>query len=97
VYAYQLRPPQPDKRLGAVKALIREAHSTARRGSRAWAARMVAESAITHILIISDSPSRRRGVNRALEAELQRLDVDFFVTEAARLQSESSSAGAADR
>ena len=81
MYAYQLEPPQPDTRFQKIKALLAKAHVAARRAARMWAGRIVVETRVSHILIVSDSPSRQRAVNRALEKELKRLGLRFLVNE----------------
>ena len=81
MYAYQLEPPQPDARFQKIKALLTKAHVAARRAARMWAGRIVVEMRVSHILIVSDSPSRQRAVNRALEKELKRLGLRFLVNE----------------
>jgi len=86
VYAYQIEPPQSDGRFAKVKTLLRRAHVTARRAARMWAGRVVLQARVTHIMIVSDSPSRRRAVNRALEAQLKRQGVRFSVGEPVLLQ-----------
>jgi hypothetical protein len=79
-YAYQLVPPQGEHRLDTIQALLDHAHSDAQRVARTWVGRVVTEQQITHILVVSDSPLRNRGVNRRLEAELKQLNVGFSVT-----------------
>ena len=86
VYAYQIEPPQSDAQFAKVKTLLRRAHATARRAARMWAGRVVLQTRVTHIMIVSDSPSRRRAVNRALEAQLKRQGVRFSVSDAVVLQ-----------
>ena len=81
VYAYQLEPPQFDTRFTKVKALLRRAHLSARRAARMWAGRVVLQTRVSHILIVTDSPSRQRAVNRALEAQLKRQGLKFLVSE----------------
>ena len=81
VYAYQIEPPHPDTRFSRVKVLLGKAHLAARRAARMWTARVVVETRVSHILIVSDSPSRLRAVNRALERELKRLGLRFLVNE----------------
>ncbi len=81
MYAYQIEPPHPDTRFSKVKELLGKAHLAARRAARMWAARIVVETRVSHILIVSDSPSRQRAVNRALEKELKRLRLRFLVNE----------------
>jgi hypothetical protein len=81
VYAYQIEPPQPDTRFVKVKTLLRRAHLAARRAARMWAGRVVLQTSVSHILIVTDSPSRHRAVNRALEAQLKRQGVRFSVGE----------------
>jgi hypothetical protein len=79
-YAYEIVPPQPEDRLRAVKALLDHAHSEAQGRARAWAARLVLEPLVTHILVVTDSPEQNREVNRKLEAELLQLQAGFSVT-----------------
>jgi len=80
-YAYQMVPPQPSSRLGAIRILLREANAAARGSARTWAARLVLGRRATHILIVSDVRGRTGAINRRLEAELERLDAAFSVTE----------------
>ena len=81
VYAYHIEPPQADGRFAKVKTLLGRAHATARRAAGMWAGRVVLQTRVTHIMIVSDSPSRQRAVNRALEKELKRLGLRFLVNE----------------
>ena len=81
MYAYQIEPPHPDTRFSKVKALLGKAHLAARRAARMWTGRIVVEARVSHILIVSDSPSRQRAVNRALETELQHLGLNFVVND----------------
>jgi len=60
----------------------------ARRAARMWAGRIVVETRVSHILIVSDSPSRQRAVNRALEKELKRMGLRFLVNEPVPLPAE---------
>ena len=80
-YAYRIVPPQPSRRLGMIRALLKEETAAARRGGRAWSGRLVLERRATHVLIVSDIEGRNRPINRQLEAELDRLDAPFSVTE----------------
>jgi hypothetical protein len=80
-YAYQIVPPQPSRRLGAIRTLLREEAAAARDGARTWSGRLVLERHATHILIVSDAPGRNPSIDRRLEAELERLDAAFSVTE----------------
>ena len=79
VYAYQIVPPQPSRRLGAIRTLLKDA-TAARGGARIWSGRLVLERRATHILIVTDTPGRNHSVNRRLEAELERLAAPFSVT-----------------
>lgn len=81
-YAYEIVPPQPSLRLGPIRSLLKEETNTARGSDRAWSARLVLEREATHILIVSDdAPGRDHAINRRLEAELERLEATFTVTE----------------
>jgi hypothetical protein len=81
-YAYQIVPPQPARRLTAIRALLKEENALARGRARAWSGRLVLERRVTHILIVSDDArGRDHPINHRLEAELKRLDATFSVTE----------------
>lgn len=80
-YAYQIVPPQPSSRLGTIRALLNDETTTARGSERTWAGRLVLERRATHILIVSDTPGRDQSINLQLEAELERLNAPFSVTE----------------
>ena len=81
-YAYQIVPPQPARLLGAIRSLLKQETAAARDGARTWSGRIVLERDATHILIVSDDArGRDHPINRRLEAELERLDAAFAVTE----------------
>lgn len=81
-YAYQIVPPQPSQRLGAIRTLLKDETAAAHGGARTWSGRLVLEREATHILIVSDDErGRDHPINRQLEAELQRLEAAFSVTE----------------
>ena len=80
-YAYQIVPPQPSRRLGTIRTLLKDETAAARGGARTWSGRLVLERHATHILIVSDARARNHPINRQLEAELERLEADFSVTE----------------
>lgn len=80
-YAYRIVPPQPSRRLGPIRSLLKNETAAARGGARTWSGRLVLERLATHILIVSDAPGRNQSINRRLEAELERLDATFSVTE----------------
>lgn len=85
VYAYQLDPPQPELRFSKLKALVRDAQKAAKREGRLWTGRIVVETLITHLLIVTDHPNQAPAVNRAIEAELKQLDMGFALNGPARL------------
>jgi len=80
-YAYQMVPPQPSSRLGTIRTLLQDETAVAHSGARTWAGRLVLGRHTTHILIVSDAPGRSGPINRRLEAELERLEAEFSVTE----------------
>jgi hypothetical protein len=80
-YAYQIVPPQPARRLGTIRTLLKNETEAARGGDHTWSGRLVLERHATHILIVSDARARNHPINRRLEAELERLDAAFSVTE----------------
>ncbi len=80
-YAYEIVPPQPSSRLGTIRTLLKDETAAARGGARTWSGRLVRGRRATHILIVSDAPGRNHSINRRLEAELERLDAAFSVTE----------------
>ena len=79
-YAYQIVPPQPDRRLRAIEAILEQEHRDARGEARTWAGRIVPEQQVTHILVVSDNPEQDRDVNRRLENELKGLNAEFSIT-----------------
>ena len=80
-YAYQIVPPQPSRRLGPIRTLLRDETTAARGRARTWSGTLVLGRRATHILIVSDARGRNHPANRRLEAELERLKVAFSVTE----------------
>ena len=81
VYAYEIVPPQPSKRLDRIRALLEGENLAALSAPGAWAGRLILEPKVMHILIVSDTPVQNREINSKLEAELERLKADFSVTE----------------
>jgi hypothetical protein len=81
VYAYEIVPPQPSRRLDRIRALLEGENLAAMSEPGAWAGRLILEQRVVHILIVSDTPVRNREINLKLEAELERLNADFSVTE----------------
>jgi hypothetical protein len=84
VYAYELDPPQPEPRFRKIRALLRRAQLLGRRGGRLWTGRIVLETKITHILVVTDHPGQVHDVDRAIEGELKHLNMDFALTGPAR-------------
>ena len=81
-YAYQIVPPQPGRQLGAIRTLLKSETAAAQGSDRTWSGRLVLEPDATHILIVSDDiRGRDHAINRQIEAELQRLDAAYVVTE----------------
>jgi hypothetical protein len=81
-YAYQIVPPQPSQRLGTIRTLLKDETAAAQDGARTWSGRLVLERDATHILIVSDDiRGRDHPINRRLEAELQRLEALYTVSE----------------
>lgn len=79
-YAYRMEPPQNDARMALVRALLDEENGEARRGTVKWTARLVSETHVTHVLIVSDSPELSHEGNRKLEVGLKAAGVAFSVT-----------------
>jgi hypothetical protein len=84
MYAYELNPPQPEPRFRKIRALLRRARQAARRGGRLWTGRIVLETNITHILVVTDNPGQLNDVDRAIEAELKHLNTNFALRGPAR-------------
>ena len=84
VYAYELNPPQPEPRFRKIRALLQRAQVAAKHGGRLWTGRIVVESNITHILVVTDDPGQVNTVDRAIEVELKHLNMDFALTGPAR-------------
>ena len=99
MYAYELNPPQPEPRFRKIRTLLRRAQAAARRGGRLWTGRIVLETSITHILVVTDNPGQVRDVDRAIEDELKQLKMNFALTGPARfaLPSAKAARGAAKK
>lgn len=80
VYAYDITLPIQMPRFGSVEELLEREHHDAKASARTWSGRVVAEPAVTRILIVADSPAQDRPVNRSLEAELAVLGAAFTVS-----------------
>jgi hypothetical protein len=85
VYAYQLDPPQPEPKFKKINALVRQAQTVATRGGHLWTGRIVVETLVTHLLIVTDAPQQAPGVNRAIEAQLKQHAMGFALTGPAAL------------
>ncbi len=79
-YAYELLPPHAVRRMQAIRALLDEANGGAAREDRKWAARLVLENQVTHLLVVSDTPEMDPDITRRIEAALKELDVPYSVT-----------------
>ncbi len=93
VYAYELNPPQPEPRFKKIRALLRRAQLAAKHGGELWTGRIVVETNITHILVVTDNPGQVNSVDRAIELELKHLDMDFALTGPARFAMPGAKAG----
>lgn len=92
-YAYRM-PPQPVGRLGPIRSILETEAAAARADDRTWSGRLVLEQDATHILIVSDGPTRDDPINDQLRAELERLDVPFSVTDAMAVTDGADGVGA---
>lgn len=79
-YAYQLLPPQLADRLRTVQSLLDNEHVEAQRSDRTWTGRVVAEERVTHILVVSDSPTQNQAANSKLESVLRELQAGFSIS-----------------
>jgi hypothetical protein len=84
VYAYELNPPQPEPRFKRISMLLRRAQVAARRGGQLWTGRIVLETNITHILVVTDNPGQVNDVDQAIETELRHLNMGFALRGPAR-------------
>jgi hypothetical protein len=90
-YTYQIVPPQSKSRLRAVRALLDQEHSAAKKASGTFAGRLIAGARVTRILIVSDCPELSCEVNQRLEAELENLKAEFSVSEPVALHGAAAS------
>jgi hypothetical protein len=81
-YAYAIVPAQAGHRLATIRRMLEHEHSDALAAERTWVSRVVRETRITHILIVSDDPATDRQINADIEAELAHLHVGFSLTAA---------------
>ena len=79
-YGYQLLPPVARDRLGGMQAILDAGHDEAWARARVWEGRFVNGDHITHILVVSGTPSQDHDINRRLEAELSRLAAGYSVS-----------------
>lgn len=79
-YSYQIMPPQPRRRLDAIREVLDHEYAAARHEARIWAGRLVLERRATRILIVSDSPDQEREVNHTLAGEVRRLQATYSCT-----------------
>ena len=93
VYAYELNPPQPEPQFRRIRTLLRRAQLAAQRGGRLWTGRIVVETNITHILVVTDKPGQVHDVDRAIEVELKSLNMDFALTGPARFSMPGAKSG----
>lgn len=84
MYAYELNPPQPEPRFKKIRTLLRRARAAARRSGRLWTGRIVLETNITHILVVTDNPGQVNALDQAIEAELKHLNMGFALRGPAR-------------
>ena len=81
-YAYKIVPPQQSQNLGTIRALLKDETAAAQGSTRVWSGRLVLEPDATHILIVSDDiRGRDHPINRQIEAELEKLEAAYDVTE----------------
>jgi hypothetical protein len=95
VYAYQLDPPQPEPKFKKINALVHKAEAAATRGGHLWTGRIVVETLVTHLLVVTDDPQQAPDVNRAIEAELKHHAMGFALTGPAALPLSSATAAVA--
>lgn len=79
-YSYRVAPPPAPPELGALRRLLDHENATAFERARPWAAQLIVEPRSTQILVVTDTPSQHRPVNRRLESTLQRLPGAFRVS-----------------
>jgi hypothetical protein len=80
LYAYQIVPPLPARRLGPLRSLLREEMGAARQDARVWSGRLVLDRRATHILIVSGTVGRDDAINLRLDNELKRLEAPYCRT-----------------
>lgn len=90
-YAFQIVPPQSKRGLDPIRALLNHAQAAARNEGRTWSSRLVVERRATRILVVTDRPDQERGVDDALAAELQRLQLPFTRTAPMEILEEAAS------
>jgi hypothetical protein len=82
LHVYGILPPQPHTLFKKIAALLAAEGRVARTVGRAWTGSLVSEikeGPVTHLLIVSDRPSRDDLIHVALETELKHLDVEIFI------------------
>jgi hypothetical protein len=79
-YGYMITPPLTQDRLQALRDLLQDEQVLAKLDRRTWEGRFVVEEAVTHILVVSDTPDQQLRSNHRIEEELRRLEAGFLVT-----------------
>lgn len=84
-YGYKISPPLTQDRLHSLRELLEDEQVQAKRDRRTWEGRFVVDEAVTHILVVSDSPDQQLESNHRLEEALRRLEAGFLVTSSVAL------------
>jgi hypothetical protein len=92
-YAYRVAPPPSPDGLRALRRVVDVENASAFEQGRAWAAQLILEQRSAQILVVADSPTQNRLVNRRLETELQRLAAPYRLTDPLAIHAAPQAAG----
>jgi hypothetical protein len=93
-YAYVITPPIPEDRVPQIAAVLEAANAAAVKATHTWRGNYVVEPQITHILVVSDSPTLDHDINRSLESGLKKLKIGYTITTPMALEDDAPPLGA---
>jgi hypothetical protein len=80
-YAYVIVPALTRLSMKPMRAILDGENAAALDTARIWNGRVVCDRCITHVLIVSDSPAQEGEINRRIEAEVELLEAQCFLTQ----------------
>jgi hypothetical protein len=79
-YSYVILPPQPEAKLGHIRAMLADEHLAARARKGTWKSELVVEPLVTGILVVADAPDQRKPINHRVERALKHMSTGFALS-----------------